>query len=102
MALRRAVAVVACLAAMLGSAKAEDDALQSCRNAHEAADRLSACSAVIDSPEFTAGQRATAFRLRGLERQDAGALDDALADLSAALSLSPKDSVAYAARAKVR
>ncbi len=89
-----------CLVASTLPALAGDDALDECRHAREAADRLAACSAVIASPEFTATQRAVAFRLRGLERLEAGAIDEAIADLSQDLSLSPKDAVAYAARAR--
>lgn len=97
----RRIAIFACLIANAGSAGAEDDALASCRSEQGAADRLAACTAVIQSPEFTAAQRALAFRLRGLDRLGAGALEDALGDLSQALSLAPNDAAAYAARAKV-
>jgi tetratricopeptide (TPR) repeat protein len=97
----RRYAVIACLLASAGSARAGDDALTSCRSERGAADRLAACTAVVESAEFSAGERAVAFRLRGLERLGAGALDDALADLSQALSLAPNDAAAYAARAKV-
>lgn len=92
--------LVLCLSATTLPALAGDDALNECRHAREAADRLAACSAVIASPEFSASQRAVAFRMRGLERLEAGAIDEAIDDLSQDLSLSPKDAAAYAARAR--
>lgn len=96
----RPIALAAGLVLATAQAYAADDALDACRKAPEAADRLAACSAVIDSPEYTAAQRALAFRLRGLERLGAGAVDEAIADFSQDLSLSPKDATAYSARAR--
>ena len=75
-------------------ALAADDALESCRREKEGVDQLAACTAVVSSPEFTAAERATAFRIRGELRQTAGALGPAIEDLSSALSLTPNDASA--------
>ncbi|MEZ5924912.1 MAG: tetratricopeptide repeat protein [Hyphomicrobiaceae bacterium] len=80
---------------------AGSDALETCRLERDAAERLAACTAVIESPEFQATERALAFRVRGELRVMAGAIDGALADLSAALSISPDDARAYASRAQI-
>lgn len=80
---------------------AEDDALQSCRRERDGIERHAACTAVIESSAFKAAERAEAFRIRGEAHLNAGALEDAYADLSAALSLVPSDAAAYAARARV-
>ncbi len=89
------------LLTLTSPALAEDDALGSCRHEKEGVDQLAACTAVVSSPEFTAAERATAFRIRGELRQTAGALGPAIEDLSSALSLSPNDPAAYASRARV-
>lgn len=87
--------------AMAMPAFAADDALESCRHEKEGIDQLAACTAVVSSPEFTASERATAFRIRGELHQTAGALGPAVEDLSSALSLTPNDAAAYASRARV-
>jgi tetratricopeptide (TPR) repeat protein len=64
--------------------------------------RMRGCSEIIKGTDYTAEQKARAFRNRGLARADAGAHEQALADLSEAIRLNSGDSAAYAGRAQVR
>jgi tetratricopeptide (TPR) repeat protein len=87
---------------LVGIAAADADPFEECRTPRAAAQRLAACSAVISGKGFSNEQKAYAYRLRGSARLDAGALDQALADISAAVRLAPRDATALLLRGQVR
>ena len=73
-----------------------------CTQARSATLRISACSAVIADKTATPETRAAAYRIRGTARADAGAVDQALADLTEAIRLAPGDVHAISTRGHVR
>lgn len=77
------------------------DADQDCRALKDKAKRVRACTEVIEGAAFGPEEKAVALRTRGRARAEAGALDQALADLDAALGLRPDDPSALAVRAQV-
>lgn len=88
------------LAAM--SATSLADPVEDCAQVRNKVLRIKACSDVISGPGFTPVQKATAYRIRGRARIDAGANVQAIKDLSLAIGLDPRDWVAYAVRAQGR
>ncbi len=73
-----------------------------CRQNRNFAVRLHACTKLIDDPSTSSAQKALAYRNRGRIRVDAGAHQEALTDLNAAIRLKPDDALAFANRAHVR
>jgi tetratricopeptide (TPR) repeat protein len=67
------------------------DPVQDCLKPGPATQRLAACTAVIGDRMAAPEHKAFAHRLRGSSRLDAGALDQALADLTEAARLDPSD-----------
>jgi tetratricopeptide (TPR) repeat protein len=78
------------------------DAFDDCRMPGAAARRMAACSAVIAGSAFSPQQKAFAYRLRGSARLDAGALDQALTDLDAAIGLDATDATSRLLRGQAR
>lgn len=78
------------------------DALGDCRKSRDLHARLEACSKVIDDAGASRADKATAHRIRGRLRAQAGALDQALKDLSLAISVNSSDARALITRALVR
>jgi tetratricopeptide (TPR) repeat protein len=78
------------------------DRLADCRQSDNQKQRIASCTEVIEAVGLTSGDRAAAYRIRGRLRADAGALDQAFADLSEAIKLDSTDAVSLIARAFVR
>lgn len=98
-----AVIALAALATLLARPSgASADAFDDCRAPGPAQKRMTACSAVIADSRFGPQQKAFAYRLRGSARLDAGALDQALADLDAAIKLDAADATARLLRGQAR
>lgn len=91
----------AVVVALLSSPAAQADAFEACRSASSAGDRLAACSAVIASSDYAPEQKATAYRNRGRARAEAGAHEQALADLGESIRINAADSQALTFRAQV-
>lgn len=94
---RLAVAIV--LALIPGAVLAEP--LADCRQTANARLRLDGCTAVIADASASRADKAVAYRNRGNARLDAGALDQAQADLEEAIKLAPNDDRALVLRAQV-
>jgi tetratricopeptide (TPR) repeat protein len=90
------------VAALTGSVQAQGDVVTDCMQSRHLDTRVRACSDIIRGSGFSTEQRAMAFRNRGLARADAGARDQAIADLSEAIRLNPSDTAALSGRANVR
>ncbi len=65
------------------------------------AERLPACSAVIDAKSVTGRKLAGAYCIRGNDRTEKGELDAALADLNEAISIDATYACAYVNRGRV-
>lgn len=78
------------------------DPLAECNQLRDATLRIKACTEIVKSRDFSAEQKAVAFRNRGLARADAGAAPEAIDDFNEALRLNPKDASGLAARAQMR
>lgn len=87
---------------LAGSGMAIADPLDNCLQRKSLAPQIEGCTAVVEGPAYSAGQKALAYRNRGNARAAAGALAEALADLDAAIRLAPSDGAAFAARGEVR
>jgi tetratricopeptide (TPR) repeat protein len=87
---------------LAGAGAAMADPLDDCRQRRSLALQVEGCTAVVDGPVYSAGQKALAYRSRGNARAAAGAFAEALSDLDAAIRLAPGDAAAYAARGEVR
>lgn len=88
------------LLASATGAIAADSAFEQCTKSRDASIRLAACSEVIDSVKATGTQKAVAYHNRGDARLSAGAIDQAIADYSAALGYDPANAAAYGGRAR--
>ena len=95
------LAMLALVSTIAVPATVQADALSDCRSASRPQARLSACSEVIGGA-FTGEQKAVAYRNRGRARTEAGALEEAIADLGEAIRLAPGDVQAYLYRAQAR
>lgn len=94
-------------AALLGIAlvladAARADAISDCGQSRNLTARVAACTEIVSGAGFSSGQKALAYRNRGLARADAGAHDQAILDLNEALRLDPDDAVAFDTRAHSR
>ncbi len=78
------------------------DTLADCRQSRDQRLRLAACTIIISDKGSTPADKAVAYRLRGRARAQAGALNQALTDISAALTLNPADDLSLVTRALVR
>lgn len=87
-------------AASIATARA--DPLSDCTQFRNPDARVRGCSEIIRSSAYSTEDKAKAFRNRGLARVDAGAHDQALADLSEAIKLNSGDAASFAGRAQVR
>lgn len=96
----RSAVLVLSLVVCGGSALA--DIASDCRQNRRSDLKMQACSAIVDNPATTAGDRATALRHRGDARNDAGAYKDAIADFSEALRIEPENVPALTGRAQAR
>jgi len=96
------LAIAALAATYLLPHDARADAFDDCRTPGPAQKRMAACSAVIANSAFSAQQKAFAYRLRGSARLDAGALDQAQADLDQAIKLDSSDATSRLLRGQVR
>ncbi|HRK17481.1 MAG TPA: tetratricopeptide repeat protein [Hyphomicrobiaceae bacterium] len=100
---RTLVAAIALGTAATGTGSpALADAVLDCARGRDAAARLKACGEVIKGSQFATEQKASAYRTRGLQRSNAGALDQAIADFSEAIKLEPANASGYAGRAQAR
>jgi tetratricopeptide (TPR) repeat protein len=86
----------------LAAAPAAADALADCRQGQDAALRLRGCTQVIDDASYGPVDKTLAYRNRGNARLDAGASQQAAADLGEAIRLRPGDAQLYTARARAR
>lgn len=89
----------------LGAAPAvaqQSDPAEVCARARDLAQRVKACSDLLRVPTATGEQKALAYRIRGLARAEAGAFDEAIADLTEAIRIAPGDTAAFAGRAHAR
>jgi tetratricopeptide (TPR) repeat protein len=93
---------LACLALAIGAGAARADTLDDCRQNRRSELRLRACSAVIAGANYSADDKALAYRYRGSARNDAGAGAQAIADFSQAIRLRPNDAAGFAGRASAR
>lgn len=93
--------IAAVLATALAAGAAQADALGDCRQGTDAKARLSGCSAVIDDPAAGVADKAMAYRNRGAVRLAAGATSEAMADLTRAIALAPRDERAFVSRAEL-
>lgn len=101
--MRTAILAAACLAALVCLAQvAGAEPMDDCRQNRDPRAKLAACSAVIADTGLATADRAFALRTRGGLRLEAGALDQAVADLTDALVLSPSDDRALVLRAQAR
>lgn len=87
-------------AALSGPAHA--DAVLDCARGRDGAARIRACGDVIKGGEFTREQKAAAFRSRAQQRNNAGALEQAIADFAEAIKLEPGNATGLAGRAQAR
>jgi tetratricopeptide (TPR) repeat protein len=78
------------------------DQVSDCAQGRDLALRVKACGQIIAGAGFTSEQKAAAFRHRGQARAEAGALDDAVLDLTEAIRLNTEDAAAYDARGSAR
>ena len=78
------------------------DAVSDCGQSRNQTARVAACSEIVSGAGYSNGQKAAAYRHRGLARADAGAHDQAILDLTEALRLDPDDAVAFDTRAHSR
>ncbi len=78
------------------------DAITDCNQFRNLDLRVRGCTEVINSKASTPEQKSVAYRYRGLARANAGARDQAFADLSEAIKLNGTDAAAYIGRAHVR
>jgi tetratricopeptide (TPR) repeat protein len=92
--------VLIALALTISAAGADE--LAECRAARPTGGRIAACSKVIDDQRFSREEKALAYQLRGQARADAGAVKEAIADFSQALTLVPGTVAAYAGRGLAR
>lgn len=90
------------LLVLLLPAGARANPFDDCLRAGEPQRRIEGCTAVILQPEFTREQKASAYRIRGRARVEAGALDAGIADLGEAIGLDAEDGLAHAYRALAR
>ena len=84
------------------SAVALADPLDECTRSRSLEARVRGCSQVIADANATGEQKALAYRIRGLARADAGAREQAIADLGEAIRLNGSDAWAYSGRASAR
>lgn len=77
------------------------DSLGQCRSNADPRARLAACTAAIADANVSASEKATALRIRGSARLEAGARDQALEDLTNSIALEPTEQ-AYVLRAQAR
>ncbi len=96
-----ATVAIAILYATATTPTTSADTIADCRQSRDQHLRLSACTRVIEDRAASEADKATAFRLRGNARADAGALDEAIADLTSAIKLAPADSQSLIRRALV-
>ena len=96
---RKLLIAFALLAAAVQSAKA--DLMDDCRSERWADASFSACSQIIQSPNFGPDAKAPAYRFRGELHNAAGAFRDAIADFDESLRLR-EDALAFAGRAWAR
>lgn len=78
------------------------DTLADCRQSRNGQLRLAGCSALLADPAAPRADKLLAYRNRGQARLDAGALDQAIADLSEAIRLEANDERAHVLRAQAR
>jgi len=78
------------------------DPAEGCARARDLAQRVKSCSDLLRVTTATDEQKALAYRNRGLARAEAGALDDAINDLTNAIKFAPGDAAALAGRAHAR
>lgn len=96
-----ALSLVACLVGASIDAAVAGPA-EDCRTLRLYDLKLAACETVISAPSATPDDKATAYRYRADARTEAGALNDAIADYSAALRLKPDSIAALAGRGRAR
>lgn len=90
------------IAMVLFATTAGADEFADCRQFRPPGGRMAACSAVIEDGRFSAEQRTLAYRIRGQARADAGAVKDAIADFTQAISISPDSVAAHSGRGLAR
>jgi tetratricopeptide (TPR) repeat protein len=77
------------------------DATRACLGDGETQTRINACTAVLESGELSASDRALAYAGRGEARQSAGEVTEALRDFAAALESDPQNLMAVKGRAAI-